>query len=324
MSGISSTNSANSTNNISRLDNNINNNSVSNAQKTTSASKSLAGLSVSVATPPQDRPTNTSLQTQQNKVALNNVASLNGLAKTAATAKASVPDTAYDGKYVGANGQVANNISDVQPVKPNNGVAPTGKNVVYVNGIQTDLAAQQKTLQAIANQTGANVVGIHNATEGFTKDVAQSALDKAHLGTDPAVDTLSNAIYNAAKSGQQLNIVAHSQGAIITSRAVGDAINRLREDGLSSQQAQNLLSKSVNVQTFGGAALNYPNGPNYRHVVNNADPVPELLGKGLSGRFDKNTEFFTDNRAGLNPLKVFDNHSIDAVYLSHINANLFK
>lgn len=320
MAGISSSTSSN---NISRVDNNTNNNSVSNTQKSTTATKSLAGLSVSVANPPQDRPTN--IQGQQNNLAVNSAAKVGGVS-TAASAKASasIPDTAYDGKYVGANGQVANNISDVQAVKPNNGIAQTGKNVVYVNGIQTDLAAQQKTLQAIANQTGANVIGIHNSTEGFAKDIAQSALDKAHLGTDPAVDTLSNAIYNAAKSGEQLNVIAHSQGGIITSRAVGDAINRLREDGLSSQAAKDLLNKSVNIQTFGGAALNYPEGPNYRHVVNNADPVPDLLGKGLSGRFDKNTEFFTDNRAGLNPLKVFDNHSMDNVYLSHINENLFK
>ncbi|MBI4853815.1 MAG: hypothetical protein HY819_18630 [Acidobacteria bacterium] len=315
--------STSSTNNISQLDNNLNNNPVTNAQKATTASKTLAGLSVSVAQPPQESPINTqnpSLKAQDN-ISINSVASANALVKSSART-ASVPDTAFDGKYVGANGQTSNNVSDIQPVKPNNGIAQTGKTVFYVNGIQTDLAAQQKSLQVIANQTGANVIGIHNATEGFTKDVSQSALDKADLGKNPPVDTLADAIYNAAKTGKPINVIAHSQGGIITSRAVEDATNRLREDGLSSQAARDLLSKSVNIQTFGGAALTYPAGPNYRHVVNTADPVPGILGKGAIA--DKNTEKFTDNRAGLNPLKVFDNHSFDSVYASRIKANLFR
>lgn len=320
---ISSTSSNSSANSISRTDNNLSNNSATSAQKSTTASKTLAGISVSAATPPQDRPINTqnpNLQSQQKINSVSNIAQVNSLARTSAAA--SLPDTAFDGKYVGANGQTGNNISDVQGVKPNNGTPQTGKTVVYVNGIQTDLAAQQKSLQAIANQTGANVIGIHNATEGFVKDVAQSALDKTDLGKNPAVDTLADAIYNAAKSGQQINVIAHSQGGIITSRAVEDATNRLREDGLSSQAAKAALNKTVNIQTFGGAALTYPAGPNYRHVVNTADPVPGLLGKGAIA--DKNTEKFTDNRAGLNPLKIFDNHSLDNVYLSHIRADLLK
>jgi hypothetical protein len=317
--------STSSNNNISRLDNSINNNSVANAQKSNTASKTLAGLSVSTAQPPQDSPlarnAANATNTIQNNISIKSVASANSLVK-ASGISASVPDTAFDGKYVGANGQTSNTASGVQPVKPNNGTPQTGKTVFYVNGIQTDLAAQQKSLQVIANKTGANVIGIHNSTEGFAKDLAQSLGDKTDLGKNPPVDTLANAIYDAAKTGKPINIIAHSQGGIITSRAVEDATNRLREDGLSSQAAKNLLSKTVNIQTFGGAALTYPGGPNYRHVVNSADPVPGLFGKGAVA--DKNTETFTENRAGLNPLKVFDNHSFDNVYASRINSNLFR
>lgn len=268
----------------------------------------LAGLSVSTAATPNDRPSS-----------LANRATAN---TSAARSAAAVSDTAYDGRYVGANGQTSNNISDIQPVKPNNGKPETGKQILYVNGISTDLAAQRTSIQDLANQTGANVIGIHNATEGFAKDIGQSALDKANLGTNPAVDTLSNAIYNGVKQGQQVNIAAHSQGGIITSRAIGDALKRLQEDGLSSSQARAQLGKYVNVETFGGAAETYPKGPNYQHYVNTVDPVPDLLGKGNT--FDPNTIRFTDNRAGFNPLKVFDNHSFDNVYLSHVNSGFFK
>lgn len=316
--------STSSTNDISRINNDLNNNSLTNTQKPNATTGSLAGLSVSAARPPQDSPVNTQnpgLRTQSN-FSINNIASANAAVRTSAARTASVPDTAYDGKFVGANGQTSNTAAGVQPVRPNNGTTPTGKTVFYVNGIQTDLAAQQASLQVIANRTGANVIGIHNSTEGFAKDVGQSALDKANLGTNPPVDTLANAIYNAAKKGEQINVLAHSQGGLITSRAVQNATNRLREDGLSSKQARDLLSKSVNIQTFGGASLTYPPGPNYRHLVNTADPVPELLGKGDLP--DKNTVFFTDNRAGFNPLRIFDNHSFDNVYASRIRPDLFK
>lgn len=281
----------------------------------------LAGLSVSSAATPSDRPS--SITGRAAVAGTDALARSTSAPSTARAAAAAPSDSTFDGRYVGANGQTSANIADVQPVRPNNGTLATGKQVFYVNGIQTDLAAQQTSLQLIANQTGANVVGIHNATEGFVKDVAQSALDKANLGRNPAVDTLADAIYNGVKQGQPVNIIAHSQGGIITSRAVGNALNRLREDGLSASQARQQLSRYVNIETFGGAAKTYPSGPNYRHFVNTADPVPDLLGKGTS-LFDRNTTRFFDNRAGLDPRRVFDNHSLDNVYLSHIDQSLFK
>jgi len=72
--------------------------------------------------------------------------------------------------------------------------------------------------------------------------------------------------------------LAHSQGAIITSRALTDVKNRLMaEDGMSRQDAERLMS-NIKVETFGGASRRFPDGPQYVHYVNRNDGVPQAFG----------------------------------------------
>jgi hypothetical protein len=199
------------------------------------------------------------------------------------------PDQFYDGTFVGAFGRAypaSTPIDQIPPVTPRDGRAPNGK-IVFVNGIQTPKDTQAQSLQSIADKTGAAVIGIHNSTEGllspggFVSDVLQVLKDKADLGRNPAVDTLAAAIYDAAKKGEPLSVMAHSQGALIASRAVGAAYNRLRiEDGLSASAARKRLN-TIQIETFGGAARSYPDGPQYVHYVNVADAVPMTLGLGV-------------------------------------------
>lgn len=40
---------------------------------------------------------------------------------------------------------------------------------------------------------------------------------------------------------------------------------------------------NIRVETFGGAAPSYPNGPQYVHYVNRGDPVGMLVGLGPLG-----------------------------------------
>jgi hypothetical protein len=44
-------------------------------------------------------------------------------------------------------------------------------------------------------------------------------------------------------------------------------------------QAQDAMH-AIKVESFAAAAAQWPNGPQYVHYVNTADPVPELLGVG--------------------------------------------
>ena len=194
----------------------------------------------------------------------------------------SKPDRVFDGHLVGAGGQTfppGTPLSDIPGVTPRNNPNPT-ETFIYVNGIQNTKDQQFNSMQAIADRTGAKVVGIHNATEGMVADLAQSVKDKLDKGHNPAVDSMADTVYSELKAGRSVHLFAHSQGALVTSRALNDVANRLRiEDGMSKADVERLLSK-VKVETFGGAAANFPDGPQYVHYVNNKDIVPTWFGQG--------------------------------------------
>jgi len=194
------------------------------------------------------------------------------------------PDRVFDGQLVGAGGQVyppGTPLSQVPGVTPRNNPNPS-TTVIYTNGIANTKDDQFRSMQAIADTTGARVVGVHNATEGQAADVIQCIKDKLDKGRNPAVDTLADTVYSELKAGRSVHLVGHSQGALITSRALKDVYNRLRiEDGMSKAQAEQAMSR-INVETFGGAAATYPDGPNYVHYVNDKDLVPTLFGQGSS------------------------------------------
>lgn len=206
-----------------------------------------------------------------------------GRTEAGATGNGNGGDRQYDGLYVGAGGrtfQPSTPLSEVPPVLPSNGRVTTNETLLYVNGISTDKDAQARSLQQIADVTGARVVGVHNATQGMFVDLLQSAGDIADIGGNPAVDTLADTVYNEITAGRGVHLLAHSQGGLITSRALQDVYNRLRlEDGMTGRQAEALLSR-VRVETFGSAAASYPNGPQYVHYINRLDIVPGAVGLG--------------------------------------------
>ncbi|MCP3136992.1 hypothetical protein [Pyxidicoccus xibeiensis] len=232
------------------------------------------------------------------------------------------PDRVHDGKFLGAGGQTFSPdtpLSDVPAVTPRDN-PNANHTILYVNGILTTKDAQANSLQSIADATGARVVGIHNATEGFAADLAECVKDKLDKGTNPAVDTLADTLYNELKAGRSVHLMAHSQGGLISSRALNDVYNRLRiEDGMSKEQAQQAMSQ-LNVETFGAAATRYPDGPNYVHYVNRGDPVPSLFGLGpVADKWNpiadggEGSKVHHFNEFHLNP---FDGHSFESVYLN--------
>lgn len=197
-------------------------------------------------------------------------------------ARASQGDRQFDGLFVGAGGRTyspSTSLGGVQPVLPRGGVT-SDETLIYVNGINTTKDGQLNSLQRIADNTGARVVGIHNSTQGATLDIVQSIGDTLDIGRNPAVDTLASTVYDEITAGRNVHLMAHSQGGLITSRALTDVRNRLMlEDGLLAREAERVLSR-VQVETFGGAAAYYPDGPRYVHYVNRLDPVPGLFGLG--------------------------------------------
>jgi hypothetical protein len=231
------------------------------------------------------------------------------------------PDTIYDGFFVGANGRTfppTTPLNQIPAVNPSDGRRPN-ETLIYINGINTTKEGQAASLQAIADRTGARVIGIHNATEGMITDLRQCITDKLDKGRNPAVDTLAETVYSEIKAGRSVHLMAHSQGGLITSRALNHVYQRLRiEDGLSKAQTERLLGL-VSVETFGAAAGHYPDGPRYVHYINRDDPVPSLFGLGWDmDRFNPTLHAgrgavvhrFTDLH--LNPIA---SHSFEDVYL---------
>lgn len=184
-----------------------------------------------------------------------------------------------DGAIIGAGGPCG-----CQPVsKDGEPVTPPGcfnkaslKRVIYVNGIMNSSDDHCDSLKAIAKKRCMAVTGVYNKSDGIAKDLTQCLKDKAGIGKNPANDRLRGLVQDSIDKGQPIEIMAHSQGALITSRALGDVANAAAARGVSANFSQ------VTVNTYGGAAWTYPSGPTYSHMVNAFDPVPQLFGKGVA------------------------------------------
>ncbi len=189
-------------------------------------------------------------------------------------------DRAHDGAILGAQGVFSpvTPLELVEPLLPNNGVKPT-QQVILINGIMTDVALQQADMQGLAN-TGASVVGIHNATQGMARDLLECVQNKLNRGDTPAIDTLARVIAQALQKDQPVRLVGHSQGALIVARSLQIVSKALEDAGLSQADVQKLLGR-VTVETYGGASSSYVDGPAYKHYINKADVVPMLTGLGL-------------------------------------------
>lgn len=189
---------------------------------------------------------------------------------------------------MGGQGAVSprqSNWAEIPAVLPDNGLEPK-ETAVFVNGILTDVALQQQNMQALAN-TGRRVIGIHNATGGLVRDLAQCLGDKldASCANNGAVDTLAGFIAQAVDHPNPPHIIGHSQGGLVLSRAVSQAKQHLVSQGCTASQAEEKLGR-LNLTTLGGASWTFEKGPKYHHVVNQWDSVPMGFGKGLTSDAD--------------------------------------
>jgi hypothetical protein len=178
----------------------------------------------------------------------------------------------FDGYFVDRKGQAFPPSTAMEEIEP---LGESGNpDVVYINGILTDTQRQLEDMTRLA-KTGKRVVGVHNATAGVVRDLGQSIMDKVNRGPNSAVDTVKKLVRTATEVGNQLKLVAHSQGALVVSRAIDELLEeeQVTREGLDS----------ISVDTYGGASYTYPNGPRYFHHMNLLDPVPMLMGAGYLG-----------------------------------------
>ena len=191
-------------------------------------------------------------------------------------------DWKEDGNFVGANQATFSpltRLDDLPAVLPDNG-AEVRETVVLINGIMTDVAIQASDMQCLAN-TGRRVIGIHNATKGLIRDLAQCLGDKLDLkmANNRAVDTTAQLMTQTIEEGKSLHFVGHSQGGLVISNAVARVRDHLEAQGLSPAEVKSKLSL-LRITTLGGASYTYPPGPKYKHCINGFDLVPMAAGMG--------------------------------------------
>ncbi|WNG20943.1 hypothetical protein [Cystobacter fuscus] len=203
-------------------------------------------------------------------------------------------DSEFDGALVGVDKAIkmgdlqgmrdlsALKPGDLSPFEPKNWRDKKNELIIQVNGINTDLSQQKQALQATADATGASVIGIHNATDGFAGDLMQSVGDKLNTGKNLAVDSMRDIVLGELRAGKKVHLMAHSQGGLITSRALGEVAEQLKKENKSDLMGQ------IKVETFGAASGRYPDGPQYVHYINESDPVSNLFGVEGSTSFMNN------------------------------------
>ena len=197
------------------------------------------------------------------------------------------PAFIYDGRILGADDKSYSPdtaLCSVKPVMPSSMKAEEVGNfrIVFINGMSTSPKRVLHAMQLVADSTGMPVVGIYNATNGDFSDVVQAIGDKSNISQNSAAETLCKQIIAFTKNNECMRIVGDSQGALITSRALSNAKSVLIKSGFSQSDIEERLG-NFRIETFGGAAWSYPDGPRYVHYVCEQDPVPFHFGLSKFG-----------------------------------------
>lgn len=202
-----------------------------------------------------------------------------------------------DGLLHGGDGQMYNarttSIQDVPPVMPSDPSMRTGERTLYVNGAWTTVDGARADMQLIADATGNDVVGVVNATGGWStaqetaRDALQAAGDKLGVGPNAAKDTVANVLCRAVAARRNLTVVGQSQGAAIVGRALFEVDAHLtRKQGAfvdvtgQARAARAEALSVLDVRTTGGVGHAFPDGPRYLHMQNTSDGLTAALGVG--------------------------------------------
>lgn len=236
----------------------------------------------------------------------------------------------YDGKVIGSGCQPTEpgTVATAPGVRPAKCPDPskTIPKVYFANGINTkfagDGASMCATMQNIANQTCAEVVGIYGATEGMLPDLDQAVDEISKTSDSKQVSTLTDLVYGAASKDppDPLNLIVHSRGGLATQEALDHAKSAMLAGDMSPAQVSQALSK-VNISAYGTAVQGWPVGPVYSKLNNVADPVPAAM-KGAQSAFQSATNADNDptptgyiNEPQLNPINA---HSLDSIYAKYM------
>lgn len=183
---------------------------------------------------------------------------------------------------------------------------------VSVQGINTGPSGYDdaQNIAAINNDV---VVGVINPTEGFVRDIVQSALQIFTGFEDPLSVQVRTEITNALRydSDGHVTVVGHSQGTIVT-------INVLSR--LSDEQRANIDYVSVATATpWAPSGLN-----SYRGFINPADVVPWVTSGLATARVDLYSWLFDSYKNYDVTLTSFWKGGISPDFANHSFTNYLK
>lgn len=171
----------------------------------------------------------------------------------------------------------------------------SSQDVYYINGILTGKNSAEKSAEKVADLVNKPVNLIYNPSEGFLNDVVEAAVEVMDIhAPQQVVDKTAERFHDTLKSGKELKIVAHSQGAAITAQALTKIEERFFREGCTKEEVKNLMKK-VTVVTMGGASSKEDYSPYVKLVErkNENDLVPKLASKtGLKRTEDSLAQIF--------------------------------
>lgn len=173
-----------------------------------------------------------------------------------------------------------------------NGELSPNVRTMYINGIMTDYDEREDGPREVSKYLGGcNVHYTYNSSHGLVMDLLECLAQKLGLPTHSvnlAVKSIKDQIegVGGVGSGGKVIIMAHSQGGLITQRA----LEKLSPEELSM----------IEIITFGSASQINDDRVSYsRNYVNNTDPIPLFDPFGcIKGKFSQNsnTVFMKSNR----------------------------
>lgn len=195
--------------------------------------------------------------------------SLSGTLHACNDARAAPAGTDVNGFYLGADGCFFDPAGIAFDEVPPVGDAGAAR-LVYLNGANPTPIRELEKLRLLAASSGLAVVGIYS--DVWTTDgTAQQFNDMG-----PAAGTLAELVLAHVQAGQSLHLRGGSLGGTLI--AQGLALGKARAmRQLGPRRTREALQR-FKVETAGGVALWYPDGPQYVHYANLLDSNARRLG----------------------------------------------
>jgi hypothetical protein len=192
-------------------------------------------------------------------------------------APAHQPNAYYDGFFIGRNGCFYDpSRIDIQDVPPVLGTLGDQKLRLWqVNGANASPLKAYIQMHEIVQVVNLPILGIYNASDeqGAASDLAEAYVQK-HT---PAINSIVTQIQLALDRQEEVFIRSGSQGTLLLSEALKQIRAHYERATLTNIRLKQIMQR-IMIETHGGVAHGYPDGPRYVHYANLLDAAVQSLG----------------------------------------------